>query len=86
MRNRLFGLSNANWMVSENHACSPASVRQPPACCQVSPSHRSQFMAVAFFTNSGFRTRYPYGAVDTKCPTYQKRTGPGRWVRQNLYV
>jgi hypothetical protein len=66
-RNRLFGLANATWVVSENHGNALGAFREPLPSNEANPSNCKRFRQYVFTTNSGYRTRYPLVAGTTVC-------------------
>ena len=51
------------WVVSGNHYSGSAAFREPPPREDDDPSSYSRFQSIQSIVNSGYRTRYPLGAV-----------------------
>ena len=61
----MIALPNTEWMVSGNHNAVSAAFREPPFRWCGDFSSGSRFQAIASIANSGYRIRYPLGAVAT---------------------
>ena len=61
---------NAEWVVSVNHNPSSAAFRDPSPRVDDESSSYSRFQEVLSMADSGYRTRYPLGAVATGGPLY----------------
>ncbi len=57
-------MANAEWVVSGNHHPGSAAFREPPPREDDDPSSYSRLQSIPSIVNSGYRTRYPLGAVD----------------------
>jgi hypothetical protein len=60
-----FSKHNAYWVVSGNHHAGSAAFRELPARWCRDFSSGSRFQAITSIANSGYRIRYPLGAVVT---------------------
>jgi hypothetical protein len=64
------GMPNAEWAVSVNHHPGSAAFREPPPRVDDDSSSFSRFQEVLSIADSGYRTRYPPGAVAPGGPLY----------------